>query len=62
MTVTYETAYDALKEAFVNLARAKQDYVFAGGGLEFSVHRNELIMTWDGGKMSFPYKMEKSNG
>lgn len=56
MELEYAAAQEELRQAFVDLARAKQDLLILGGHVKFEVRRNELYMEIDeGSTLSFPF-------
>lgn len=61
MDSDYTIAQEELREAFVELAKAKQNLLNVGGEVTFKVHRNELYLEIDqGGTLSFPFIKPKS--
>lgn len=55
----YATAQQKLRDAFRELAVAKQEFLLLGGDIKFSVHRDSLHMAIaDGPHMSMPVTID----
>lgn len=57
----YHDAYDNLSDAFKIFAKAKQEFLNAGGELSFEVRHGQLIMSTGSSKMSFPFVIDKNS-